>query len=334
MRCFTSLLKNILTLMFCCIASALIANADAQQTRLNILEKGPQKQSQKPLLILLSGPTDNWHSDSAWWILAQNYLAGYYDTVAIDRAGHAGTPFVENPSYQQFTQDLVKYIDSSERDIIILAFASSNLSVQPLLHQSKASKKIKGVVLIDPDVLTTHSIKHYSSDTEKYKKGWQQLEDYIASGKYDERIQQKISSERKHLKELIKPELEAFMDWSAYEAIETIRSTREYQIYKFKETTNYLSDLQNAKQYSFAKDMPLVVIDTDFESGYLATIKDEQVKASISQWRQEGIEWYFELAEHSDCGAYWPVASQEHLIMMENPELIKRSVERIISCHQ
>ena len=284
------------------------------------------------LVILLSGPTDNWHSDSAWWALAQNYLAVDYATVAIDRAGQAWSQTIENPSYRQFAKDLEGYLKSQSQDFVFVAFASSNLALHSLLHNKAIAEKTKGAVLIDPDVLTEHSIKHYSTDSEGYRQRFESLKEYIESGKYDERIKQKIAAEKKHILEIIPQEFESFMDWEYYHAIESLRVKREYQVNKFKETTVYLKDLQHAKAKPLPTSIPLVIIDTDFESGYLETIKEDSVKESITQWRKDGIEWYFSLAKKSQCGAYWPVETREHLLPMEQPQLIKRGIEQMMKC--
>ncbi|PXF64120.1 alpha/beta fold hydrolase [Kangiella spongicola] len=308
--------------------------------QLHYHQKGQAEQ--KPLLILLSGPTDNWHSDSAWWILAQNYLsnrslADSYQSIAIDRAGQAWSKQIEAPSYRQFASDLEAFLLSeevigSERELVFVAFASSNLSLQLLLNNPKLRTRTRGVVLIDPDVLTPHSIQHYTSETEGYKEGWQGLKDYIKAGKYEQRIEQKLKAEREHLMTLIPKELEDFMDWDYYDAVEAIRNTRDYQIHKFLEASVYKEDLEAAVKHPLDSELPLVVLDTDFESAYLATIEDEAVKASIAKWRKEGIEWYFELAKTSDCGAYWPVDTKEHLLMMSQPELIEQAIEKVLTC--
>jgi pimeloyl-ACP methyl ester carboxylesterase len=297
---------------------------------------------QKPLLVLLSGPTDNWHSDSAWWILAQNYLAKSnlgksYQSIAIDRAGQAWSEQIEAPSYRQFASDLEAFLLSeevidSERELVFVAFASSNLSLQLLLDNPKIKSRTRGLVLIDPDVLTAHSIQHYTSETEGYKKGWQGLKDYIEAGKYDQRIEQKLKAEREHLMTLIPKEHEAFMEWDYYDAVEGIRNTRDYQVHKFLEASVYKEDLEAAVKHPLDSELPLVVLDTDFESAYLETIEDEAVKASIAKWREEGIEWYFELAKGSDCGAYWPVDTEEHLLMMTQPKLIEQAIEKVLAC--
>lgn len=308
--------------------------------QLHYHQKGQAEQ--KPLLILLSGPTDNWHSDSAWWILAQNYLsnrslADSYQSIAIDRAGQAWSEQIGAPSYRQFASDLEAFLLSeevigSERELVFVAFASSNLSLQLLLNNPKLRTRTRGVVLIDPDVLTPHSIQHYTSETEGYKEGWQGLKDYIKAGKYEQRIEQKLKAEREHLMTLIPKELEDFMDWDYYDAVEAIRNTRDYQIHKFLEASVYIEDLEAAVKHPLDSELPLVVLDTDFESAYLATIEDEAVKASIAKWREEGIEWYFELAKASDCGAYWPVDTKEHLLMMTQPELIEQAIEKVLAC--
>lgn len=306
--------------------------------RLHIHQKGANSDDkQKPLLILLSGPTDNWHSDSAWWVLAQNVLAKKYQTLAIDRAGQAWSERVEKPSYRQFADDLRVLLSNeavveAERMLLFVAFASSNLSLNLLLADSQIQNRTQGVVLIDPDVLTPHSIKHYTSETEGYKKGWEGLEAYIREGKYDARIEEKLAAEREHLEALIPQQYEQLMDWEYYDAIEMIRGTRDYQIHKFLEASVYKEDLEAAQKLGLPTSLPLVVLDTDFEAAYLETIKDEKVKASIAQWRQEGLESFFEMAQKSSCGAYWPVDTQEHLLMMSQPELIEQAVEKILAC--
>lgn len=296
------------------------------------IRKSGNPEISKPYLLLLSGPTDNWHSDSGWWALAQNVLAEDYYTVAIDRAGHAWSEPVAEPSYQQFGQDIISFIRQQQKPVIIVAFASSNLSLHTSLQNSEAAKFIKGAVLIDPDVLTEHSIKHYSTETERYRAGWEEIEQYITSGQYDENIQQKIIAERDHLKTLIPEKYENYMDWDYYDAIEAIRNTRSFQLEKFRETTHYRNDLLQAKKHPLPENLPLVVIDSDFETAYLPKIEDESMKASIVQWRDEGRDWFFKIAQQSQCGAYWRLESQEHLIMMEQPELITRAVEKLLNC--
>ena len=288
--------------------------------------------SSEPYLLLLSGPTDNWHSDSGWWALAQNVLAEEYLTIAIDRAGHAWSESIAEPSYHQFGQDLASFIRQQQSPVILVAFASSNLSLHTLINDPEAAPFIQGAVLIDPDVLTDHSIKHYTTETDKYRQGWEGIEEFILSGKYDENIQRKIDDERAHLKSIIPTEFESHMDWSYYSAIEAVRNTRDYQIEKFREVTHYREDLLEAKRNPLLTNLPLVIIDSDFETGYLPKIEDELIKASIVQWRDEGRDWFFELAQRSKCGAYWPLESQEHLIMMEQPELIARAVEKLLQC--
>ena len=288
--------------------------------------------SSEPYLLLLSGPTDNWHSDSGWWALAQNVLAEEYLTIAIDRAGHAWSESIAEPSYHQFGQDLASFIRQQQSPVILVAFASSNLSLHTLINDQEAAPFIQGAVLIDPDVLTDHSIKHYTTETEKYRQGWEGIEEFILSGKYDENIQRKIDDERAHLKSIIPTEFESHMDWSYYSAIEAVRNTRDYQIEKFREVTHYREDLLEAKRNPLLTNLPLVIIDSDFETAYLPKIEDETVKVSIVQWRDEGRDWFFELAQRSKCGAYWPLESQEHLIMMEQPELIARAVEKLLQC--
>ena len=69
-----------------------------------LIKKGTNLESST--LLLLSGPTDNWHSDLGWWILGQNYLAQNYSTIAMERPGQGFTQVIENPSYAKFAKQL------------------------------------------------------------------------------------------------------------------------------------------------------------------------------------------------------------------------------------
>ncbi len=300
---------------------------------LSIIKKG-ETFSSKPTIVLLSGPTDNWHSDLAWWILGQNYLSEHYNTIAIERANQGFSQKIEQPSYTDFAKRFSTFITKQPNRIIVVAFASSNLSVQIALSDNEVKSKVQGVIFLDPDVLTEHSIHHYTQDTENYRKNWQQLSDYIKSGKYQERAAKKVEDEKAHLKVIISKGFEKYMDWNFYEDYENIRKSNEYQWNKFKEVTVYKDDLQNAYANKFPKETPLVILDSDFESGYLTNIKDEKVRASIIKWRDQGKQQFFELAKLNKCNAYWPVDSQEHLLTFTELDKIKRAIERIEKCQQ
>ncbi len=303
---------------------------NSDDIKLSKIVKGDNPQ--KPTLILLSGPTDNWHSDLAWWILGQNYLSQYYSTIAIDRASQGFSDTINKPSYRDFSSRLADFLLEQGKPLIIVAFASSNLSVQLALKDPLVQKKVKGVVLIDPDVLTKHAIQHYTGESENYRKNWLQLEEYIKAGKYQDRIAKKIMAERNHLAEIIPDDLSEFMDWDLYGQYEQLREKPQYQINKFKEVTTYKTDLESAIKHSLPKSIPVVILDSDFETGYLAAIKEKEIKSSIIKWRDQGKEQFFKVASKNSCSAYWPVNSQEHLLMFTRPELIQLAVERIETC--
>lgn len=303
---------------------------NAFESDISIIKKGDN--TDKPTLVLLSGPTDNWHSDYGWWILGQNFLAQNYQTIYIERPGQGLAKAIENPSYAKFASQLNIFLKQQQNPVIIVAFASSNLSVLLALDDKKIQKKVRGVVLLDPDVLTRHSIEHYTGESENYRKNWQQLEDYIRAGKYQERIAKKIVDERKHLSELIPSHLNQYMDWELYTKYDAIRGTDQYQLNKFKEITVYKTDLEAAKAVKFPEQIPLVILDSDFETAYLKTIKEQEVKDSITKWRDQGKTQFFELAQANRCSAYWPVNIQEHLLTYTHPELIQLAIERIENC--
>ena len=171
------------------------------------------------------------------------------------------------------------YISQHNESLIVVAFASSNISIQIALQNQAVRKKVEGLVLIDPDVLTEHALNHYTSESENYRKNWQQLEDYIKAGKYQERMSKKIAEETKHLKSIIPDHLNEFMDWDLYKKYIETRGTDNYQLNKFKEVTVYKADLEKAMQSSIPDSIPVVILDSDFETAYLANIKDEKAKS-------------------------------------------------------
>ncbi len=297
---------------------------------LYVIKKGDGDNN--PKIILLSGPTDNWHSDLGWWVLGQNYLASKYSTVAIERPGQGFSQSIEKPSYVNFANNLSTFISNEKAPVILVAFASSNLSVQLALQSQQVQEKVLGVVFLDPDVLTEHSIEHYTAESENYKKNWQQLKNYIKAGNYQSRIAQKILQEREHLEALVIPELEDYMDWELYDKYEKKRGEANYQINKFKEVTAYKSDLEHAMEASFPMDIPLIILDSDFETGYLKTIEDNKVRQSIIKWRDQGKKQFFDLARRHPCSAYWPIDTQEHLLTYTHPQKIQQAIHRIEMC--
>lgn len=314
------------------VASAEVDKQELDGIQLSSISKGDN--TTKPKLLLLSGPTDNWHSDLAWWVLGQNYLAQNYSTIAIDRAGQGFSGVIANPSYQDFAERLMIYIKRQKQPIIVLAFASSNLSVRIALQDPKVVAKVKAIILIDPDVLTGHAIDHYTGESENYRKNWQQLEDFIRAGKYQARVKQKVLAEKEHLEKIIPEELVPFMDWQLYQQYEKVRLTDVYQLRKFKEITAYKKDLEAARKAEIPKEIPVVILDSDFETAYLKTIEDPKVKDGIIKWRDQGKRQFFEQAKKHSCGAYWPVNSQEHLLTYTRPDLIQLAVERVIACNK
>ncbi len=64
----------------------------------------------QPVLILLSGPNQNYHADSAWFALLQPLLAQHYQVHAIDRLGNGWSDDDEDLSYRRFADDLARLL--------------------------------------------------------------------------------------------------------------------------------------------------------------------------------------------------------------------------------
>ena len=81
--------------------SQLISIGDKE---IHVRVMGEKHKNIKPTIVLLSGPNENWHSDSAWFALLQPMLAQNYHVISIDRAGNAFSTTSDNPSYRLFAQ--------------------------------------------------------------------------------------------------------------------------------------------------------------------------------------------------------------------------------------
>jgi hypothetical protein len=55
---------------------------------LHVLQWGDWSRTDLPTLVLLSGPIDSWHSDSAWWASMGPKLAQDYKVIAVGQGRH------------------------------------------------------------------------------------------------------------------------------------------------------------------------------------------------------------------------------------------------------
>lgn len=277
------------------------------------------KPKQLPKVVMISGPIDSWNSDTAWFALLQPLVAKEQCVWSIDRPGHGYSKDVENASYQKFAV-LLNALAKQESlsSVVLVAFASSNLAVNHLFEKPASPNWLTGVVMIDPDVLTDHSVKHYADGATPYREKQQQIEEFILAGKNDERVQQVAEIELKHVKEIIPDSFKNEVDWNYYNAIIEHRKTQQGQLGRTRELANYHTDLYSAQNISLPDELPLVLINTDFENRYIRETEDN---ARLIQWRDEGDSWMQQLAKGKHRH-YIHLTTEEHLLTMSDPQTI------------
>ena len=105
------------------------------------------QQSSKALL-LVSGPTDHWHSDNGWFaglvgLFGQDPAFKDYKVILVDRPGtqkNSGAPI----SYRDFGAKLNHFLKTQKiTQLGILSFASGNLAVQELLKETWIQKNYR-----------------------------------------------------------------------------------------------------------------------------------------------------------------------------------------------
>ena len=169
-----------------------------------------QDKSKRPL-ILLSGPIDSWHSDSAWWATVGQPLSKDYRVFALDRQGIATGNADAEVGYLPLADDVSALIRKYHLvDPVIVAFASSNLTVMRYLQKHNNHTPVKAVVMIDPDVLTEFSIARYASDAKPFKENLEKYLTYIGEGKYVPRVKQKNEQDKMRLERLANNQ---FIEW-------------------------------------------------------------------------------------------------------------------------
>ncbi|MCC2618311.1 alpha/beta fold hydrolase [Aestuariibacter halophilus] len=281
---------------------------------------GPKDSTQPPVL-LLSGPVDTWHSDSAWFANLAPRLAQSRQVLAVDRAGM----MTQNPDapvgYAHAAVDVIKLLQARNIDVVdIVAFASSNLTVMGLLQRPEGPVDIRQVIMIDPDVLTPFSIARYKSDAQPFKDNLAEYLAYIGDGKYIPRSTQKNAADREVLTTLAGDD--PWMDWTLVDTVFEARLNPVQQANTFLEIAGYGSDLDAVKAVTWPASIPLTIVDTDFEQHYIDNTDDAEAREGLEQWRADAKAYYQELVAASDKGRYVPVDSHAHLYQVEYPQQV------------
>lgn len=276
-------------------------------------------------VLLLSGPTDNWNSDSAWFARLAPKLAKSYRVYSIDRPGQLTGQTNGAKGYAAFGLQLSRALKQLQLDKIqIIAFASSNISLVSYFA-NQPSQQVTSVIMIDPDVLTEFSIARYKKDATPFKENLQQYLTYIGEGKYAQRAQQKNASEMAHLKSLSAKDQDT--DWSYVEEVFKQRLEIVNLQNGFSEISLYDQDLDAAAKTEFPRHIPLTILDTDFESTYIEKTEKMEDKESLIQWQKDAAKYYQQLTNNSVEGQYIHLKTREHLLPFSDPEILIRLLE-------
>ena len=277
-----------------------------------------------PAIVLLSGPTDHWHSDSGWFALLQPMLARQFRVHAIDRAGHGFGDTGVDGSYQRFADDLAALLPQLETEpVLVVAFASSNLS----LHQYVArhgQRGLRAALLIDPDGLHPDLISFYAEQAVPFQQG-DKLAEYVNAGKYDARTESFYLKEREHLQTILPAALADQMDWPFYDAIARERLSRARILTRFAAVGRYDQDVRAAAAVAWPATLPVWSYDTDFERIAIDAATEPAEKTKLEQWRQLSSTYMTGLPGHCRIGS----ASREHLATVAEADRLVRLIEQL-----
>lgn len=280
----------------------------------------------KETVILLSGPTDNWNSDSAWFARLAPKLTKKYNVISIDRAGQIFADRNSELGYSIFGEHLLDaLLELKLKNVKFISFASSNISLLKLTQVNSTLPKrsqlvISKIVLIDPDVLMPYSISRYSKDASPFKENLRAYKKYISEGKYDQRALQKNHSELEYLKKLSCDDPDT--SWSYVDLVFEKRLEIGNIINLFNEIAIYDQDLKKVQNLLLPTSIPLVIFDTDFEQVYINNSKTEEEKEGLIRWKTEAKEYYQSLVKNSKNGEYRELTTTEHLLPFSQPELV------------
>lgn len=305
-----------------------IVNLDSQP--LHLTYWGNIEDEKLPAVVLLSGPIDTWHSDSAWWASIGDQLSQTHRVLAPDRAGIATENRSAKLGYVPFAEDLNQLFSRYQiKNATVVAFASSNITLMQYFAKYPQQHAIKAVIMIDPDVLTDFSIARYTNDAQPFVDNLDKYLTYIGEEKYIPRVEQKNAAEIEQIKKLLSNE--SNVDWPHIEHMQKQRLKVLHQQNLFKEIAIYGQELAAVKSLIWPKSIPLTIIDTQFESDYIDNTTEEEAKSGLIKWQNDAKQYYQDLVTHSKMGKYLESESRAHLIQFEQPQLLLSLIAEKVS---
>ena len=283
-----------------------------------------------PAVVLLAGPNQNFHSDTAWFSLLQPLLAKHYRVYAIDRLGNAWSDLNTDLSYRRFAKDLGPLLTRlQEKEVVVVAFASGSIAARLFHQQHQKTIKVKGMLLIDPDVPMPQSLALYQA----YPVDWYQAQldnvlPHIASGAWNVRTQDKLKAERAVVTALIAPQYQGLMDWQYFDLVSQQRLLISHQQSRAREIASYSADLEAYQALAPLSSVPVSVIDSDFEAAEVAA--DFSNADTIKAWQKESNEWNRTQASIAG-GEYVALVKSHHLVMLQQPEVVVQAVQHLLA---
>jgi pimeloyl-ACP methyl ester carboxylesterase len=284
--------------------------------------------SSQPVLILLSGPNQNYHADSAWFALLQPLLAQHYQVHAIDRLGNGFSDDSTDLSYRRFADDLAQLLPKlSQQPMIIISFASGSISSQLLYQRHRQQLNLKAMIWLDPDVATAATVALYQGyPVDWYQQNLTALLPKLAAGSWQQRTADKLAAERQQVQALVPAHYQTLMDWDYFAAVLAQRQSVARQQARAREIAAYAADLQLYLQQPLITTLPVTVIDSDFETAEAAADPAEQEK--LLSFQQQSTVWNRQVAAVSG-GQYIATGQSQHLLMLQQPELVLQAVQAL-----
>lgn len=279
----------------------------------------------KPTVVMISGPIDSWHSDTAWFAGIAPKLAKTHKVITIDRAGLVLATPDAPVGYDHFADDLaIVFTQFNVKNATLIAFASSNISAQLYLnrYQQADSKDpaIARVILIDPDALTPYSSARYAKDAKPFKDNLADYLAYVSAGKYSERVAQKNAADKAQIEALLDTDNE--FDWRYTNKLFAARLIVQNQLNLFNEIARYDQDLASVMQTRWPNWMPVSIIDTDFELHYVDNSEKQQDKEELLHWREDAANYYQTVATEAKNGRYIHTENRAHLFHIAEPNKV------------
>ncbi len=283
-----------------------------------------------PAVVLLAGPNQNFHSDSAWFSLVQPLLAKQYRVYAIDRLGNAWSDLNTDLSYRRFAKDLGPLLTQlQEKEVVVVAFASGSIAARLFQQQYQNSIKVKGMLLIDPDVPMPQSLALYQAyPVDWYQAQLDSLLPHLATGAWNVRTHDKLKAEREVVTALIAPQYQDLMDWQYFDLVSQQRLLISHQQSRAREIASYAADLEAYQALAPLSSVPVSVIDSDFEAAEVAA--DLSNADTIKAWQKESNEWNRTQASIAG-GEYVPLVKSHHLVMLQQPEVVVQAVQHLLA---